>query len=126
MNYREKMETEARAKIFWGDSVESVMTDLQSQGVSPQEAQNIVDVILTDRHAVVRAMGRRKVIAGALLIPVPIATYVTFTIMGYFSVRIFGVTVFVGLYGGWKLVDGMINTFSPNSHTGDLSAESDQ
>ena len=124
MGHRDRVETEARAKIFWGDSTESVIAYLQSQGINQQEAQTIMDSVLAEREEFVRAEGKKRIIVGALLILVPIIAYVVFATIGVFPLKLFGLTVVVGLYGGWKIVKGTINVLSPGSDRSDLSDHS--
>ena len=124
MSFRDQMETEARAKIFWGDSAEDVIAYLRSVGIAQSEAQTMIDAILVERNEAVRAKGKRKIILGALLVPVPLVAWVVFSQMMIFPLKTFGFTVVVGLFGVWKLTDGTINVLSPQSDKSDLSTGS--
>jgi hypothetical protein len=118
------MESEARAKIFWGESAEEVGAYLQSVGIAQAEAQTMINAILLERNEAVRAKGRRKILLGALLIPVPIIAYFLFAQMTIFPIKMFGVAMAIGLFGLWKLVDGLINVLSPQTDKSDLSTGS--
>ena len=123
--WREKLQDEARAKIFWGDNPESVGAYLQSQGLNPQEATSTIDAILVEREASVRSSGRRAILIGVPLALVPFVSYYFLNQLGVFPIKIFAVTVLVGLAGGWKLVKGTTMLLFPKSHTGDLSDPAD-
>ena len=69
--WREKLESEARAKIFWGDSAESVITLLQSQGIQNPEAATLTESFLQERADSVKSLGRRSILIGVPLILVP-------------------------------------------------------
>ncbi len=44
--------------------------------------------------------------------------------MGILLLKLLGLTVLVGLFGGWKVAKGIIMLVSPRSYPGDLSEES--
>ncbi len=62
---------------------------------------------------------------GAPLILVPVISYLIMHQMGILLMKLLGLTVVVGLFGGWKVVKGTIMVASPRSYPGDLSEESD-
>jgi hypothetical protein len=71
--WREKLESEARAKIFWGDSTDSVLGLLQSQGIQNQEASALIESFVQERAAAVSSLGRRSILIGIGLLLVPLA-----------------------------------------------------
>src|SRR5262245_14153166 len=97
--WREKLESEARAKIFWGDSPESVLEYVQSQGFTKEEAETTINAIVEERVQSLRSLGRRNILIGLPLVLVPVASYLVFMQLGVFSIKIFAVTVVVGLFG---------------------------
>jgi hypothetical protein len=123
--WREKLESEARAKIFWGDSAESVIAHLQSQGIQNPDAATLTESFLQERDTSVKSLGRRSIMIGAPLILVPVISYLIMHQMGILLMKLLGLTVVVGLFGGWKVVKGTIMVTSPRSYPGDLSEESD-
>jgi len=116
----DKLETEARAKIFWGDSPESVIAYLQTQGATPEEAKSITDSMQRERLESIKASGVKKMIGGGLLIAVPVAAYFFFVSLGRVPLKLFGITIAVGAFGLWKFMDGTLNVFSPHLHRGGL------
>lgn len=112
---------EAKAKIFWGDPPETVIRYLLMQGFSREEASGLVNELFRERAATVRANGIRKILTGIGLIAVPIVTLIIFMIMRVILVRIFALTVAVGLWGFWTLVNGIIMLLAPKSERGDLA-----
>jgi hypothetical protein len=123
--WREKLQDEARAKIFWGDSAATVSAYLMSQGFKEEEATETVEAILVERAASVKASGKKAVILGIGLLLVPCVSFFIFSTFGVFPLKLFGLTVAIGLLGGWKLVKGTTMVLSPKSHEGDLSNADD-
>ena len=120
----ERLETEARAKIFWGEPPEEVLSYLRSQGVSEQEAKEMLEAIEQERHTNVRASGRRKILMGAPLLFVPVGAYFVFlSVFGVIPVKLFCVAMAMGLYGLWQVVDGLMKVLTPARERGDLSQE---
>ena len=50
----EKMKDEARAKIIWGETAESVVAYLQAQGLGDKEALALVVTLQRERAASIR------------------------------------------------------------------------
>ena len=122
--WREKLANEAKARIFWGESVESVRTDLESQGLKGQELDSVMDSILKERAAAVKGMGMKSIFIGIALIPVPIVAYFGLNELPVFPVWMFAVTVLIGLIGGWKVVRGALMLVFPNTQKIDFAEES--
>jgi hypothetical protein len=123
--WREKLESEARAKIFWGDSPESVLAYVQSQGFTKEEAEATIHGIVQERIESLKGFGRRNILIGIPLLLVPVASYLVLRQLGIFPIKIFAVTVVIGLFGGFKLARGTMMLLSPGSMTGDLSDPSE-
>ena len=121
--WKEQLQSEARAKIFWGESKENVAAYLQSQGLRDEEIRPLMDSILEERAASVRSSARKNILLGIGLILVPIITYVVLLQSPIFPIKVFAATVLVGLIGGWKLVQGILHLSNPNLQKSDLSEE---
>ena len=117
----EKIETDARAKIFWGESPESVLSELQSKGLGSREALEMIEAIKKERQASIRSAGITKIIVGGLLLIVPVAAYFFFYAVRIIPLKLFGFTIAIGAYGVWKLINGTMNVFFPGAESGDLS-----
>jgi len=124
----DRIESEARARIFWGEAPESVLDYLKSQGFVDTEAQALVNSLRQERADSVRSTGRTNIIVGTLLILIPLGFYfiIRNIIFEQHLVKLFGVTVFFGLIGGWKVFRGTIMFLRPHSEGGDLSEVSDE
>lgn len=79
---RPQAETEARAKILWGDPPEEVVKFLMRQGVPAGEASEIVNALFQQRAATIRTNGITKIVTGCAMICVPIAAWLIFASMG--------------------------------------------
>jgi hypothetical protein len=123
--WREKLQDEARAKIFWGDSPATVSAYLMSQGFNQEEATTTIEAILVERAESVKSSGKKAIFIGVPLILVPFVSFFIFSTFGVFPIKLFGLTVAIGLLGGWKLVKGTMMVASPRSQEGDLSNPDD-
>lgn len=63
-----KIYSEARCKIIWGESPESVRTYLTESDLGPQEVDEILETLLEERYASVRKHGIRKLIKATLVL----------------------------------------------------------
>jgi len=110
---------EARAKILWGDSPESVASFLRVHGFSREEAAEFVDDLYRERLSTVRGSGFANIIGGSLLIAIPIVFFaVSWFIVGRLYTRLFALTVVVGFVGLWMLIKGLHMVVSPKSQSG--------
>jgi hypothetical protein len=119
----ERFESEARARLIWGDSQEQIIAHLQTQGATLVEAQTAYEAIKDDRAEYVRSAAKRKIIPGILLIAVPIVCFVIFMFMNVLPVRFFALTIVIGLIGAWKVIRGVLGVVRPEAIQGDLSEE---
>jgi hypothetical protein len=112
--------SEARAKIIWGESPASVRDDLVSHGLSSAEADAKIKEFKAERNATIRKVGLKSTIVGTVLV---LATgwicYVCFKNSKFqwnrYAVRNIATIVLVGLYGCWKLFNGIIYLVRPQS-----------
>lgn len=118
---RKQAEHEARAKAMWGDSQDEVVKYLMMQGFSHLEALGIVKTIFQERAAAVRANGIRKIFVGSGLICVPIVALIIFLHIGIIPMKIFGLTLMVGFYGVWLVINGILMAVAPKSEQGDVA-----
>ena len=118
---RTQAEHEARAKAMWGDSQDEVTKYLMIQGFSHQEALDLVQPIFRERAATVRTNGIRKIFTGSGLMCVPIVALIFFLHIGVIPLKLFAVTVMVGLYGVWLVINGILMVVAPKSEQGDVT-----
>jgi hypothetical protein len=118
---RTQVEHEARAKIFWGDPPEGVFTYLLGQGVSVEEAQDLVDSMLAERVRALRGIGIGKIFLGGAMMLVPVVTLGFFARLPIFPIKLFGIAVAVGLWGAWRVMKGCFLFFAPKSEAGDVA-----
>jgi len=115
--------TEARAKIFWGDPPEEVIKFLMRQGSSVVEARELVAAMFQERAKTIRRNGIVKFFLGTTMACVPVAFYLVCTHMGVLPMKLFGLTIMVGLWGAYMLLKGLIMFFAPKSEPGDVAAQ---
>jgi hypothetical protein len=118
---RATAETEARAKISWGDSKDDVIRYLMLQGFSVPEATELVEVFYRERLAALRAKGVRKIVVGIGLMCVPVIAYLFFAHMGIIPIKLMGMAGVVGLVGCWMALTGTITLLAPKMESGDVT-----
>jgi len=119
---RDQVETEARAKTCWGDSREEVTKFLMMNRFSAAEATEIVAGLFAERAATVRGAGVKKIVMGGLMVLFPIVSWIFFVVVIHLIfIKIWALTLMVGLYGMYCLIKGMIMFFAPGSEPGDVS-----
>lgn len=118
---RGQAETEARAKIFWGDPPEEVVKFLMRQAISAAEAQALVAAMFQERAKTIRRNGIRKIVLGAGMMCVPVLFFLLCTHIGILPLKILAVTIMVGLWGAWQALKGTIMFFAPKSEPGDVA-----
>jgi predicted phage tail protein len=121
---REQIETEARAKMIWGEPRETVYSYLRTQGLPVADAKALLAELQAERVAEVRATGIRNIILGSLLIVSPFAFWLisAYTI-GRIYLYAFAAAVIAAFYGVSKLIDGIKSVIAPKSDSSDLSQE---
>ena len=118
---RNQAEHEARAKAMWGDSKEQVIGYLMIQGYTLPEATELATKLFKERTAAVRSNGIRKIIIGSGMVCVPIIALVVFLAIGVIPLKLFAVTIMIGLYGAWLVVNGILMAVAPKSERGDVA-----
>jgi hypothetical protein len=120
---REQAETEARAKIMWGDEQQEVIKYLLTQGYSGDEARTLVAQFFDERAKTIRQNGISKTFTGIGMILVPIIAWTAFKASGIIPLKLFGITLAIGAWGVWRVVSGVIMFLSPRSESGDVSEQ---
>jgi hypothetical protein len=118
---RDTAETEARAKISWGDSQDDVVKYLMLQGFSAPEAQALVKDLFKERLAALRIKGIRKIAVGCLAMCAPIFAWGAMAHIGIISAKLLGASILVALWGIWELLNGIVMLVAPKMESGDLA-----
>jgi hypothetical protein len=127
----EKLITEARAKIIWGEPAESVRVFLTSNGMSGSEADELIKAFNLERNREIRKKGIKDTLIGAVLTVgsgISIYYMLTRSEIPHSSTsagRGLGVLMLAGGYGLWKLVNGIIYLVRPQSEHQSISDLSD-
>jgi hypothetical protein len=122
---RERIETEARAKIFWGDKPEEVTAFAMGQGLDHEEASALVAEIYKERLANLRGIGVRKILTGAGMLCAPIVPLAMFWKTGNLRIKPLGFTIAIALFGLWILMKGIFLLAAPQSTSGDVGETDD-
>ncbi len=124
---REQVEREARARIFWGEDPELVVRYLLVNRFSAEDAEQFVDVVFRERMASVRKLGVRKILIGVPMIAVPVAAWLLlgWMLRSLMVMTILGVAGAFGLWGAWKVFEGVFMLIFPENEKGDLADASD-
>jgi len=109
---------QARAKLIWGESEDAVREFLTTHGFSSSEAEIQIAEFRAERHADIRKTGIKKIVIGSALTAAAIAYFCT-TKLGTNTHSAKGAAFILlgGLYGSWKLIDGIIYLVRPQSET---------
>jgi hypothetical protein len=117
----EKLITEARANIIWGEDAESVRDFLTSNGMSGPEADEQIKAFNRERNLEIRKKGVKDTLIGAVLMAVSgglIYLMLTASEIPHSSTssgKALGVLMLGAGYGLWKLVNGIIYLVRPQS-----------
>jgi len=117
----EAIAVEARAEIVWGKSPQRVLEFLQSKGVGDKSALALIETLMSERAAMIREDGIRKIIWGVLFALAPICYYLFSMWLGYWSLKLFAGLIVLGVYGLGKLTNGISMVLRPRSVAGDLA-----
>lgn len=118
---RNRVETEARAKILWGDSREEVIAFMVVAGIDRPEATEYVDEVLKERLQAIRGAGLRRFLIGIPLTCVPFVAWFGFLAIHRIYVWPLALTIMAGLYGIWSLITGLMMFISPKSESGNAA-----
>lgn len=116
-----KAETEARAKIFWGDPPEDVVKFLMMNGFSHEDATVLVRVMFQERATAIQGVGIRKIVTGIALMAVPVVAILIFAHFHVAFITLLALAIAVGLWGAWMFLRGSIMVLVPKLETGDVS-----
>jgi hypothetical protein len=104
----DKLAWEARAKIMWGDSTDDVEDWLTDNGLSSQQAADILDRCLEERDVEFRKRGFLEIIIGLALVVGPLA-FVGIMVLALRMIHagLAGLCYLVVLYGLYRLGRGV-------------------
>ncbi len=114
-------EIEAKAKISWGDSPEDVTKFLMLHGFTVEDARALVNEMFEERAKHIRKNGITKIIVGTCMAFVPLVAWIIFLSMGFIPMKLFGLTIIIGLWGLGKVLKGIFMVVSPRTESGDVS-----
>jgi hypothetical protein len=124
---RKQAEVEARAKVSWGDSKETVIEYLMMQGYPHQDAVDLAAVMYKERRATTRANGVRKTLIGSSLMVLAAMIWVFFIHLDALTARVVarlvGVAVLIGCVGIWQFINGAILLLVPGLDKGDVTEQ---
>lgn len=112
----DKVITEARARVIWGESLTEVQEFLRANGVSGEDAQRWLRDFELERNRELRRIGLRNTVVGALLAgSAGVALYYAWTVASATLgiVKVLAVVLLAGLYGLWLLVKGIVYLVRP-------------
>jgi hypothetical protein len=126
--YREKIETTARARVFWGDPEADIVKYLADNGTEQGEAKLMVEAFIHERADTVRKMGLRKILIGIPLVTAPLLPWIILSTMMH---RLFMPPIMIlclpgsfVVYGLYSLFKGILMYVWPDTQAGDI-AEAD-
>ena len=114
------IEGEARTRIIWGEHPADVIKFLCQNGYPVERADGLVALLLGQRYLLIRRRGIRRLIIGAVVVPVCALLAVTVfpkDVEAVFSGDLDGMglaSLVVGFFWGtWKLMDGLRDLLRP-------------
>ena len=122
---------DARAKIIWGESASEVREYLVSHGMPGEKADAAIAEFNQERNLEIRRIGTKNVFIGAVLVGVSsIAIYLIYAnssnrVISVGIGKIIGILACVGLFGLWKLTNGIIYLVRPQSEDKSITDLSD-
>jgi len=123
--YRERAETEARARIFWGEARDEVVKHLVNNGVEREEAGGIVEAFVHERADTIRKMGLKKLLIGLPCVLVPVTPWLVMSVLMH---RLFMPPIIIlclpgsiTIYGAYSLIKGAQLYLMPDSELGDIA-----
>lgn len=120
---RTQSEQEARAKVSWGDPPEAVTSFLMIQGFGYEEASALVQSMFKERAAAIRRNGFKKLAVGIALMCVPLVALAIFTSLGFILLKLFAITIMIGVWGAWKFLKALFMILAPKSEPGDVAEQ---
>jgi hypothetical protein len=120
---RAQAETEAKAKISWGDPPNEVVKFLMTQNFRADEARKMVDEMFRERAVTVRRNGIKKIIYGLVMAGMPVIAWFEFNNLVMLSMKLFAFIVMIGLYGLYQALKGTMMTIAPKFEPGDVATQ---
>jgi len=121
----EKLATEARAKIIWGESLERVRQYLQTNGVGEKQASALLATFQEERQAAIRSTGKKKTILGTAALGGATLSWYLLLWLGFSfnhqAGKLFTIPVALGLFGLWQLYAGLEMLLAPQMEKRDVS-----
>ena len=117
----ENLIRDARAKVTWGESRESVLDFFQQNGVGDKDAISYIDALFRERAADIRKTGIKKILIGIFFIALLLAYIAISMFIGVIEIRLLVIAGISGLVGGWKIIEGISYILKPSNESGDLS-----
>jgi len=115
----DKLISEARARIIWGEQSLAVRDFLIANGISDMVADAKIREFNLERNREIRSIGIRNTLIGVVLTGAAAITLYTALPPGSGLssgiTRALGVVLLAGFYGLWKLVKGVIYLVRPQS-----------
>jgi len=103
--------------------MEEVAAYLTVKGLNRSEAAEIAYKAYKERAAIVRRNGIWKIIAGILMMCVPLIAYTAFETAGRFPIRISLICYGIGILGAYFFITGIMAVVSPKSEKGAVDKE---
>ncbi len=123
--------TQARAKIIWGEPAADVRTFLIENGYSDKEADKAIAGFNSERNNEIRYKGIKQLLLGGLLVFV--AGWLIYhrlhedpLILPHSTNRDRGGIFAIGLYGAYKLTNGIFTLLCPQTEKGSITEIEDQ
>lgn len=123
--YREKIETAARAKVFWGDHRDDVVRHLTDNGFSSEEASVMVDSFIDERFSTLKKWGVKKMLLGCGALLLGLVPWMGFcALLHRFYMPPLPGLLLLGsafVYGAYSCLKGSMMYMWPNNETGDVA-----
>jgi hypothetical protein len=129
----ESLITDARTKLIWGDAPEQVYHYLQTEGVNEQRAWVIIQSILDERNAEIRAEGKAKILSGLRIGTPSVIVWFVFIclwnlywdashlMMASIFLRVAILAMIFIIFALWRIGTGASMLLRPKSKKGDLA-----
>ena len=118
----EHLVRDARAKIMWGESRESVLEYFQQNGVGDKDAIMYIDALFRARAADIRKTGIKKIVIGVFFVALLLAYLAISMFIGVIEIKLLVIAGISALAGAWKIIEGISYILKPSSENGDLSS----
>lgn len=130
-----KLSTEARCRIIWGDDPDSVRDYLRKEGISDKQAEEEIRSLLDERHSTIRENGIRELIISVVfLILLGLALYLLMLLVeehpsNYYIRRtiapLMGVAGLGFIWNLWKGTNALLKVLIPTKFKGNVGIKTD-